>query len=58
MTDANLPQPTRRARTVLTQISTRAWEHPADRAALNAMRSIPGFDEVEPRNREIGRAHV
>ncbi len=46
MTDANLPQSTRRARTVLTQISTRAWEHPADRAALNAMRSIPGFDEV------------
>ena len=24
----------------------RAWEHPADRAALNALRAIPGFDEV------------
>jgi Zn-dependent protease with chaperone function len=48
MTDANenLPASTRRARTVLTQISVRAWEHPADRAALNALRAIPGFDEV------------
>jgi Zn-dependent protease with chaperone function len=46
MTDSNLPQSTRRARTVLTGISTRAWEHAADRAALNAMRSVPGFDEV------------
>lgn len=33
-------------RVTLTQISSRAWEHPADRAALNAMRAIPGFDEV------------
>jgi Zn-dependent protease with chaperone function len=31
---------------VLTQISPRTWEHPADRAALNTLRSIPGFDEV------------
>jgi Zn-dependent protease with chaperone function len=38
--------PARRPRTVLTQISPRAWEHPADRAALNALRAIPGFDEV------------
>ena len=30
----------------LTQISSRAWEHPADRAALNALRAIPGFDEI------------
>jgi Zn-dependent protease with chaperone function len=30
----------------LTQIDSRAWEHPADRAALNAMRALPGFDEV------------
>lgn len=28
------------------RISPRAWEHPADRAALNALRSIPIFDEV------------
>jgi len=31
-------------RRVLTQISAVAWEHPADRAALNALRKIPGFD--------------
>jgi Zn-dependent protease with chaperone function len=30
----------------LTAISSRAWEHPADRAALNALRALPGFDEV------------
>jgi len=46
MTDDNLPQPSGRSRTVLTGISTRAWEHPADRAALNALRAVPGFDEV------------
>ena len=33
-------------RVVLTQISPIAWEHPADRAALNTLRAIPGFDEV------------
>jgi Zn-dependent protease with chaperone function len=33
-------------RTVLTGISSRAFEHPADRAALTAMRAIPGFDQV------------
>jgi len=38
-----LPMPTR---VPLTQISPVAWEHPADRAALNTLRSIPGFDEV------------
>ena len=31
-------------RRVLTEISPQAWEHPADRAALNALRKIPGFD--------------
>lgn len=31
-------------RRVLTQISPLAWEHPADRAALNALRKLPGFD--------------
>lgn len=30
----------------LSDISPRAWEHPADRAALNALRAIPIFDEV------------
>lgn len=33
-------------RIVLTDISSAAWEHPADRAALNALRAIPGFDQV------------
>ena len=33
-------------RRVLTNISPIAWEHPADRAALNALRKIPGFDMV------------
>jgi Zn-dependent protease with chaperone function len=46
MTDANQTLPSRRPRTVLTQISPRAWEHATDRAALNALRAIPGFDEV------------
>ncbi len=27
-------------------ISSLAWEHPADRAALNTLRAIPGFDEL------------
>lgn len=33
-------------RVPLTQISSVSWEHPADRAALNALRALPGFDEV------------
>ncbi|MDQ6611530.1 MAG: M48 family metallopeptidase [Gemmatimonadota bacterium] len=33
-------------RVPLTQISSVSWEHPADRAALNTLRAIPGFDEV------------
>ena len=28
------------------EISSRVWEHPADRAALNALKKIPGFDEL------------
>jgi len=31
-------------RRILTQIGPVAWEHPADRAALNALRKVPGFD--------------
>ncbi len=27
-------------------ISSRAWEHPADRAALSTLRAVPGFDIV------------
>ena len=31
---------------VLTDIAPQAWEHPADRAALAALRNIPVFDDV------------
>lgn len=33
-------------RNVLAQIAPITWEHPADRAALQALRSLPGFDTV------------
>lgn len=45
MTDAT-GLPSSRPRKVLTQIAPIAWEHPADRAALQTLRAIPGFDEV------------
>jgi Zn-dependent protease with chaperone function len=35
-----------RAKRILTQIAPRSWEHPADRAALTALRRIPVFDDV------------
>jgi len=35
-----------KAKRVLTDIAPRAWEHPADKAALQALRRIPVFDEV------------
>ncbi len=35
-----------RTRTPLTGISSRAWEHPADRGALVALRKLKGFDSV------------
>ncbi|MFD4353499.1 M48 family metallopeptidase [Nocardia sp. NPDC058518] len=35
-----------RVRTRFPEISTRAWEHPADRTALVALRSLSGFDTV------------
>ena len=35
-----------RATRTLTDISSRAWEHSADRAALAALRKLPGFDQV------------
>ncbi len=33
-------------RVALSQISSVSWEHPADRAALQSLRALPGFDEV------------
>lgn len=35
-----------RTRTRLTDVSSRAWEHPADRGALVALRELKGFDFV------------
>jgi Zn-dependent protease with chaperone function len=35
-----------RRRVVLTSISSRAWEHPADRGALTALRELRGFDDT------------
>ncbi|HPF62807.1 MAG: M48 family metallopeptidase [Gemmatimonadetes bacterium] len=40
----SLPAP--RPRVALHDIAPVAWEHPADRAALNALRAVPGVDEV------------
>ena len=42
MNDVQRPEGVQRR--ILTEISPRAWEHPADRAALNALRKVPGFD--------------
>ena len=39
-----LPAP--RPRVAFPQIAGVSWEHPADRAALQAMRAVPGFDDV------------
>lgn len=35
-----------RATRILNDISSRSWEHSADRAALAALRKLPGFDQV------------
>lgn len=45
MTDQTA-QPPARSRVILTDISSRAWEHPADRGALVALRKLKGFDSV------------
>lgn len=46
MTDASSGLPAARPRKTLTLIAPVSWEHPADRAALQSLRSVPGFDEV------------
>ncbi len=38
--------PAPRPRRVLSGIAAVSWEHPADRAALQALRAAPGFEEV------------
>ena len=40
----SLPAP--RPRRTFPEISAVSWEHPADRAALQALRAVPGVDEV------------
>jgi Zn-dependent protease with chaperone function len=42
-TDGGLPSRTRKR---FPGISTRAWEHPADRSALVALRRLSGFDDI------------
>src|SRR2546428_10352654 len=46
MTEPTNTLPAARPRKVLTQIAAVSWEHPADRAALQSLRAIPGFDQV------------
>jgi len=41
---ASVPAP--RPRQTFPQIAAVSWEHPADRAALQALRAVPGVDEV------------
>jgi Zn-dependent protease with chaperone function len=43
MTDGEIVQ---HKRIILSEIGAESWEHPADRAALAALRRIPAFDEV------------
>ncbi|MGQ0703411.1 MAG: M48 family metallopeptidase [Gemmatimonadales bacterium] len=38
--------PAQRPRVSFPQIAGVSWEHPADRAALQALRAVPGFDDV------------
>ncbi len=38
--------PAARPRRTFPEIAAVSWEHPADRAALQALRSVPGFEEV------------
>ena len=45
MTD-DLPVPAPSRRRTLTGIAPVSWEHPADRAALQTLRAIPGLDEL------------
>ncbi|MBD0669970.1 M48 family metallopeptidase [Streptomyces sp. CBMA156] len=45
MTDTTAKTPSRR-RERFPGISTRAWEHPADRSALVALRKLTGFDDI------------
>jgi Zn-dependent protease with chaperone function len=41
-----MPKNVTKARVRLTGVSSRAWEHPADRGALVALRKLKGFDTI------------
>jgi Zn-dependent protease with chaperone function len=41
-----MTMPAPRPRRTFPEIAAVSWEHPADRAALQALRSVPGFEEV------------
>ena len=43
MSESQIPAKTR---TTFPGISSRAWEHPADRTALSALRRLKGFDQI------------
>jgi Zn-dependent protease with chaperone function len=38
--------PAARPRVAFPQIAPVSWEHPADRAALQSLRAVPGFDDI------------
>ena len=42
----NAGTPAERDRVILSEIAAVTWEHPADRAALQSLRRVPGFDDV------------
>jgi len=46
MSESNESSRPTRARVILRNISSRAWEHPADAGALVALRKLKGFDTV------------
>ena len=46
MTDPTGTVPSERPRKILSNISAVSWEHSADRAALQAVRAVPGFNEA------------
>ena len=46
MTDSTGNVPSERPRKVLSNIAAVSWEHPADRGALQAVRSVPGFNDA------------
>ena len=46
MTDSSGNVPSERPRSILKDIAGVSWEHPADRAALQTVRAVPGFNEA------------